>query len=87
MNENQSMVALSAQDIALIEAALHTQQKILAVQNGAGGVGAAEKLAELKRLIYRLETARPSGDPAAESWLPKGLNTFWRGAAPTDPLG
>ena len=57
MLDNFHSLDLSAKDIDLIEAALHTQKKILAVQSKAGGAGARRKLADLKLLIKRVENA------------------------------
>lgn len=49
---------LTAKEIELIEAALHTQTKILSVQSEAGGCGARQKLSELQRLTKRIGAAR-----------------------------
>lgn len=51
----------TTRDIELIEAALHTQAKILSVQSEAGGCGARKKLSELKRLSKRIGAARSRG--------------------------
>ena len=59
MLENVKQLELSAKDIALIEAALHTQEKILSVQREAGGAFAHEKLSDLKHLLKRVRRARP----------------------------
>lgn len=52
---------LTAKDIEMIEAALQTQKKILAVQSEAGGAGARQKLSDLKHLLQRIGRARPGG--------------------------
>jgi hypothetical protein len=57
MFNNLHTLELTAQDIALIEAALHTQKKILSVQSQAGGTGAHQKLSDLKQLIGRVGRA------------------------------
>ncbi|MEP2639639.1 hypothetical protein [Roseobacter sp.] len=49
---------LSAQEIELIESALHTQQKILTVQSEAGGSGAHKRLTDHKQLIKRISRSR-----------------------------
>lgn len=54
MFNNLHSLELTSEDIKLIEAALHTQKKILSVQSQAGGSGAHLKLNELKRLIARV---------------------------------
>ena len=50
---------LTAKDIEMIEAALQTQKKILAVQSEAGGTGARQKLSDLRHLLQRIRRARP----------------------------
>lgn len=57
--DNLNRLDLTTKDIELIEAALHTQKKILAVQSEAGGTGARQKLSDLKYLIKRIGRARP----------------------------
>ncbi len=58
MLDNLNRLDLTAKDIELIEAALHTQKKILAVQSEAGGTGARQRLSDLKHLIKRVNRAR-----------------------------
>ena len=67
---------LTAKDIELIESALHTQKKILAVQSEAGGTGAGQKLSDLKHLMKRIGRARPAENAApAYTWsrMARGL--------------
>jgi hypothetical protein len=61
---------LTLKDIEMIERALHTQGKILAVQSQAGRSGAGQKLAELKHLTRRIGRARKnrSAGPAT-GWM------------------
>ena len=59
MLERVKQLELTAKDFEIIEAALHTQQKILSVQSEAGGTGAREKLTDLKHLMQRIGRARP----------------------------
>jgi hypothetical protein len=69
MLDNLNRLDLTAKDIELIEAALHTQKKILSVQSQAGGTGSGQKLSELKHLIKRIGRTRVSKCPAqAPSW-------------------
>ena len=56
---NMNSLELTAKDIELIEAALHTQKMILSVQSEAGGTGAQQKLGDLKHLLKRVGRARP----------------------------
>ena len=63
MLDNLNRLDLTAKDIELIEAALHTQRKILSVQSEAGGAGARQKLGDLKHLIKRIGRARPGAEP------------------------
>lgn len=60
MLDNMNRLDLTAKDIELIEAALHTQKKILSVQSEAGGTGARQKLSDLKHLIKRVGKSRPN---------------------------
>ena len=60
MFDNLNRLDLTAKDIDLIESALQTQRKILAVQSEAGGTGAAQKLNELRNLTRRIGKARRS---------------------------
>jgi hypothetical protein len=57
MLNNLHTLELTAQDIAMIEAALHTQKKILSVQSQAGGTGAHQKLSDMSQLIRRIGRA------------------------------
>ena len=81
MFNNLHTLELTAQDIALIEAALHTQKKILSVQSQAGGTGAHKKLVDLKQLIGRVGRAGAKTAPQpARGWL-QALRAF---AAPQE---
>ena len=67
MSYDFNKMDLSEQDMAMIEAALQTQKKILSVQNQAGGADAAQKLTELKHLMRRLGRVRPQR-PVQSGW-------------------
>lgn len=70
MFDDWNRLNLTARDFELIESALHTQRKILSVQNEAGGTGAGQKLSELTRLINRVTRARPAPrSQVASSWM------------------
>jgi hypothetical protein len=58
MFDTVTRLDLTSKDIELIEAALHTQKKILAVQSEAGGTGASNKLNDLKNLSRRIGKAQ-----------------------------
>jgi hypothetical protein len=60
---------LSAKELELIEAALHTQKKILSVQSQAGGSVAREKLGDLKQLMKRIRRERPQFSSSKSTWL------------------
>ncbi len=60
---------LTKKDIELIESALHTQSKILAVQSEAGGCGAQKRLGELRHLIKRIARAQASESAAPQPSL------------------
>mmetsp|Transcript_39674 Transcript_39674/g.89950 ORF Transcript_39674/g.89950 Transcript_39674/m.89950 type:complete len:87 (+) Transcript_39674:26-286(+) len=57
MLDNLHNLDLTKKDIELIEAALHTQKKILSVQSQAGGSGARKKLTDIKHLMKRINRA------------------------------
>lgn len=69
MLNNLNNLDLTAKDIEMIEAALHTQKKILAVQSAAGGSGARRKLTDLKHLMKRINRNSVRREsPLALSW-------------------
>lgn len=69
MLDNTNRLDLTAKDIELIEAALHTQKKILSMQSQAGGTGARQKLSDLKHLIRRIgRSQKPAETAQAASW-------------------
>jgi len=51
---------VSAEELAVIEAALHTQSKILNVQVNAGGKDALVQLNQVKRAIAAVEQQQPN---------------------------
>jgi hypothetical protein len=58
---------LTAQDIAVIQSALHTQEKILSVQSRASGDGAVvTRLNDLKRVLKTLHRQTP--DETGSGW-------------------
>jgi hypothetical protein len=62
-------VDLTAQDLELIEAALHTHEKILSVQSRAGGGAARARLNALKGLMHRLRRQTPPWpEGPSQSW-------------------
>lgn len=77
MLDNLNTLDLTDKDIALIEAALHTQKKILSVQSEAGGSGANKKLSELKHLMKRISrnTARQT-DAEPQGWAHYARSLF-----------
>jgi len=60
MFEKPHKVEVSAQELAVIEAALHTQSKILDVQAGVGGSAARAQLNEVKQVLARLAAQKPT---------------------------
>lgn len=77
MLDNLERIDLSAKDIELIEAALHTQKKILSVQSEAGGTGARQKLSDLKHLLRRVGRARSRKNDMPTSGLMAMVRSFW----------
>lgn len=74
---DMNRLALSAEDIEMIEGALHTQKKILSVQSEAGGTGARQKLSDLKQLMKRIGRARPSVERRpAQTWTQMAISFF-----------
>ena len=51
MFDNKQKLEISQDELALIEAALHTQSKILSVQASAGGSKALGRLNDVKRVL------------------------------------
>lgn len=59
MTDRQQKLEISAEDFAVIEAALHTQSKILHVQATAGGKDANTRLNQVKRTLSTLAQQKP----------------------------
>lgn len=55
---------VSAEQLAVIESALHTQSKILNVQARAGGNGARLRLNEVKNVLAALAQQKPTSPTA-----------------------
>jgi hypothetical protein len=78
MPDDVTRLDLTTKDLDLIEAALHTQQKILSVQSKAGGSGARQKLSDLRYLTQRVGRARPAPQPSASySWIRAARCMIW----------
>ncbi len=61
MFERSPKLKISVEELAVIEAALHTQSKILNMQASAGGDTARARLNEVKRLLSSLAQRKPAG--------------------------
>lgn len=59
MFDTQKKLDISQEELAVIEAALHTQSKILGLQAGAGGTTARAQLNEVKRVLATLAQHHP----------------------------
>lgn len=59
MLDNNKKIEVSAEQLEVIESALHTQSKILNVQAEAGGNAARQRLNEVKRLLALLSQQKP----------------------------
>ena len=69
MLEDVQKIELTRQDLEMIESALATQEKILAVQSRAGGRDARARLNDLKSLMRRLRRQVPDDAPApSQGW-------------------
>ena len=62
MFDKQQKLDVTQDELAVIEAALHTQAKILGVQALAGGSGARRRLNEVKRVLAAVEQQKPSDE-------------------------
>lgn len=58
MFDTHKKLDVSQDELAVLEAALHTQVKILGVQAAAGGSGARRRLNEVKRVLVRISQER-----------------------------
>ncbi|MEE4189217.1 MAG: hypothetical protein V2I76_12305 [Roseobacter sp.] len=77
MLDNRNGLNLTPDDIEIIEAALHTQKRILMVQNEAGARDARQKLWHLKQVIKRVAHSRASGQrPAQATWAEMARGFF-----------
>ncbi|GLQ27277.1 hypothetical protein [Sulfitobacter pacificus] len=71
MFDKQQTLEVSAHEIAVMEAALHTQSKILNVQAGAGDAQAISQLNEVKQVLARLAQQKPVAQkPAGRMGFP-----------------
>ena len=74
MLDNGTKLDLTTKDLELIEAALHTQKKILSMQSKAGGTGARQRLSDLKHLMKRIGRSKTSEtEPLSWSLLARTL--------------
>ena len=64
MSTNSRTLNVSAEDLAVIEDALHTQSKILHVQANAGGQQAITRLNSVKRTLATLAQQKPAPEGA-----------------------
>lgn len=66
MLDAKQKLEISQDELALIEAALHTQSKILGVQASAGGSKARARLNDVKRVLATIAQQKPAArKPAA----------------------
>ncbi len=59
MIDKTHTLGLSQAELSVIEAALHTQSKILGVQAGAGGSAALARLNEVKQVLAVIAQQKP----------------------------
>lgn len=73
MKNKSVTLDIRAEDLDVIEAALHTKSKILDMQASAGGVGAREDLNAVKRILASISQQRPRDSARARpgfwNWL------------------
>ena len=68
MFDNKQKLEISQDELALIEAALHTQSKILSVQASAGGSKAVGRLNEVKRVLSAIAQQRAPETRTKPAW-------------------
>lgn len=59
MFEKMQKLEVSQEELAIIEAALHTQSQILNVEAGAGATSALQRLNGVKRVLTLLDQQKP----------------------------
>ncbi|MCX7559099.1 hypothetical protein OS190_05925 [Sulfitobacter sp. F26204] len=64
----QHDLIVSDQELAVIEAALHTQSKILDVQASAGSTAARSRLNEVKKVLASLAQQKPTEQNPRRRW-------------------
>lgn len=76
MLDDVQKVDLTRQDLEIIEAALATQEKILAVQSRAGGRSARTRLNDVKGLMRRMRRQMPddTAEKPRNGWTLKTLS-------------
>ncbi len=74
MFDKPQTLEVSAEELAVIEAALHTQSKIWDVQANAGGSEARGRLNQIKRVLANIGQQKPR--PAAQK-APRKCGSFW----------
>lgn len=62
MFEKMQKLEVSQDELAIIEAALHTQSQILSVEAGGGTSAALERLNGVKRVLTMLDQQKPVED-------------------------
>ncbi len=77
MLEDVQKIELTRNDLDLIESALATQEKILAVQSRAGGRNARARLNDLKSLMRRLRRQVPDETAERSRWSLRALSVFF----------
>lgn len=60
MFEKMQKLEISQEELAIIEAALHTQSQILNVEAGAGASSALQRLNGVKRVLAMLNQQKPA---------------------------
>ena len=60
MSNTCQTLEMSSEDVAVIEAALETQSKILHVQASAGGGAARDRLNQVKRVLATVSRQKPA---------------------------
>jgi hypothetical protein len=75
MFEKMQKLEVSQEELAIIEAALHTQSKMLNVEAAAGGTTALQRLNGVKQVLRMLDDHKPATETTRPStmcgWLRK----------------
>lgn len=78
MFDETKKLDVTKKDLEIIESALQTQFKILGMEANAGGVGALERLNDVKRALAKIDQQNPvEKAPAPKTGLRLGMGRIF----------